>query len=114
MIAAVLLPHASLPNWEGPHAAAVGTYWEHPPCRAATLRTAERYTKSLDAVFMLVGAKCPSASPCVGQNVHHGYWHARLSEVGDEDGPFTVGEANAPTPALALLSALLAAVESEG
>lgn len=91
-------------EWFTPSPRSIGLdiVWKCPP-----------YTASLDAALALVEAKLPGVSPAVGQNVHHGYWHARLSKVGDEDGPFTVGEADAPTPALALLIALLEALKDK-
>ena len=70
------------------------------------------YTASLDAVVALAERVLPALAPAIGMNVHHRYWHGRLSFVradGDVDGY----SADAPTPALAPLLALLRAVQAQ-
>ena len=72
----------------------------------------DHYTASLDAALALCERVLPGVSPAVGQNVHHIYWHARLSTLDEKDAPITAGEASASTPALALLAAILKAMEA--
>lgn len=71
-------------------------------------------TESLDAALALVERVLPDHSPGVGQNVHHKYWHAYVQRISERDAaPYFSGEADAPTPALALLAAMLKAMEEK-
>ena len=100
-IARALVPDVictRLVRWPPPEREEDFTHWE--------------YTASLDAVVALAERVLPALAPAIGMNVHHRYWHGRLSFVradGDVDGY----SADAPTPALALLLALLRAVQAQ-
>jgi hypothetical protein len=65
-----------------------------------------KYTASLDATLRLVPE---GMRPSVGQNVHHGYWHAFVQSIVDST-PHQLGVADSNTSgALALCAAALRA-----
>ena len=67
---------------------------------------APKYTASLDAALTLVPE---GMRPSVGQNVHHGYWHAFVQSIVDST-PHQLGVADSNTSgALALCAAALRA-----
>ena len=72
-----------------------------------------RYTAVTDVVFSLINEILPGWAPSVGQNVHHGHWFAYIQMVEETNQDIIDFHGRAPTPALALLSALLSALVSK-
>jgi hypothetical protein len=73
------------------------------------------YTRSLDAALSLVSAKLPGWTLRVGQNVHHKHWTGALQRVDELSQDIVSHHADHPTsPALALITALLLALQPQG
>lgn len=102
----------NFPTW-GTHEGAPGMCGvKHTDGSLGLIWDSECFTSSLDATIALVGRVLPGVSPSVGQNIHHKTWHAYLQILGDDGEPLIIGRfaSEAPTPPLALLTALFRAL----
>lgn len=102
------LPHISMDHME---MCAPGTYWLKQRS-GASLLTAPTYTASLDAALALVERVLPGCVWVVGQD-----WGAILTPRGARAsigyGKIDIADVYAPTPTLALILALLRAMEAQ-
>lgn len=73
------------------------------------------YTTSIDAAVALVERMLPGQQWTLGQNIHHRYWLCTLNVIsGDPEGVTAMASSHAaPTPPLAVLAALLRALQHQ-